>query len=96
MILAGPDSPGRVLLEETLVLYGSDMSDGNLHLTENLPILLCGAGAGLRFGEEIVLPERRPLSDLHVEIASLLGLDTLAMFGSGECMSTGRPLGIRA
>jgi uncharacterized protein DUF1552 len=84
------------LLEETLVLYGSDMSDGNVHLTENLPMLLCGAGTDLRFGEEVVPPERRPLSDLHVEIASLLGLDTLPTFGSGESMSTGLPLGIRA
>lgn len=83
------------LLEETLVLYGSDMSDGDLHLTENLPILLCGAGSDLRLGQEIVPSGRRPLSDVHVEIASLLGLTNLATFGSGECASTGQPLGIR-
>jgi hypothetical protein len=83
------------LLEETLVLYGSDMSDGNVHLTENLPMLLCGAGSDLRFGQEVIPSDRRPLSDLHVEIASLLGLTSLTMFGSGECRSTGQPVGIR-
>lgn len=83
------------LLDETLVLYGSDMSDGNVHATENLPMLLCGGGTDVRFGQEIVPTERRPLADLHVEIASLLGLDTLTAFGSGECRSTGMPLGIR-
>lgn len=83
------------LLEETLVLYGSDMSDGNVHLTENLPMLLCGAGSDLRFGQEIVPADRRPLSDLHVEIASLLGVPNLPAFGSGECRSTGQSLGIR-
>ena len=83
------------LLDETLVLYGSDMSDGNLHLTENLPMLLCGAGADLRFGQEVVPAERRPLSDLYVDIASLLGLESLTSFGSGECVSTGQSLGLR-
>ena len=83
------------LLNETLVLYGSDMSDGNVHLSENLPMLLCGAGSDLRFGQEVVPPERRPLSDLHVEIASLLGLTALTAFGSGACRSTGQPLGLQ-
>ena len=82
------------LLDETLVMYGSDMSDGNLHLSENLPMLLCGAGADLRFGQEIVPAARRPLSDLHMEIASLLDIP-LTSFGSGDCRSTGVPLGIR-
>ena len=83
------------LLDETLVMYGSDMSDGNIHLQDNLPMLLCGAGSDLRFGQEIVPATPRPLSDLHVEIAGLLGLGlTLASFGSGPCRSTGQPLGI--
>jgi hypothetical protein len=83
------------LLDETLVLYGSDMSDGYVHLSDNLPTLLCGGGTDLRFGEEIVPAGPRPLSDLHVEIAGLLGLDTLTTFGSGACQSTGQPLGLR-
>lgn len=83
------------LLDETLVLYGSDMSDGNVHLTENLPMLLCGGGTDLRFGQEVTPPDRRPLSDLHVEIATLLGLDQITAFGSGEVRSTGQPVGIR-
>ena len=83
------------LLDETLVLYGSDMSDGNVHLTDNLPMLLCGGGADLRFGQEVIPARARPLSDLHVEIASLLGLEDLTTFGSGECRSTGQPLGLR-
>lgn len=84
------------LLDETLVLYGSDMSDGNVHHTENLPMLLCGAGADLKFGQEIGSPSvRRPLSDLHMDIASLLGLSTITSFGSGVCRNTGQSLGVR-
>lgn len=83
------------LLDETLVLYGSDMSDGNVHLTENLPMLLCGAGADLRFGQEIVPSTRRPAADLHVDIAQALGLTDLTSFGSGAAASSGQTLGIR-
>ena len=83
------------LLDETLVLYGSDMSDGNVHLSENLPMLLCGAGSDLRFGQEIVPAARRPLSDLHMEIFSLLGVSGISAFGSGASRSTGQPLGVR-
>jgi hypothetical protein len=83
------------LLAETVVLYGSDMSDGNTHYTENLPMLLCGAGSDLRFGQEIIPATRRPLSDLHMEIFGLLGMTDRTAFGSGECRSTGQALGIK-
>ena len=83
------------LLDGTLVLYGSDMSDGNVHYTENLPMVLCGAGSDLRFGQEIVPAGRRPLSDLHVDILSLLGVTSVTSFGSGACQSTGQTLGVR-
>jgi hypothetical protein len=83
------------LLDETLVLYGSDMSDGNVHLTENLPMLLCGGGADLKFGQEIgSAAARRPLSDLHMDIARLLDVTALTSFGSGVCHSTGATLGL--
>lgn len=83
------------LLNDTVVLYGSDMSDGNTHYTENLPMLLCGAGSDLRFGQEIVPTARRPLADLHLEIFGLLGMTDRTVFGSGACRSTGQALGIK-
>jgi hypothetical protein len=83
------------LLDETLVLYGSDMSDGNVHLTENLPMLVCGAGTDLKFGQEIVPTARRPLSDLHMDVFSLLGVSSIPSFGSGVCRNTGQSLGLR-
>lgn len=84
------------LLDQTLVLYGSDMSDGDKHMTKNLPILLCGGGADLKFGQEVGAREQpRPLSDLYMEILPLLGIDSFSSFGSGECKSTGMPLGLK-
>jgi hypothetical protein len=85
------------LLDSTLVMYGSDMSDGDLHNTENIPTLLCGAGADLRFGEVVGdRANRRPLSDLHLEILHLLGLQAITSWGEGEIASTGQPLPLHA
>ena len=85
------------LLDSTLVMYGSDMSDGDLHATENLPVLLCGGGADLRFGQTVGdRTARRPLSDLHVDIMGLLGVPPVTAWGEGEIASTGQPLPIRA
>jgi hypothetical protein len=84
------------LLSSTLVLFGSDMSDGDLHLTTNLPVLLCGAGDDLRFGQTIgnrMTP--RPFADLQLEILQLLGVP-VSSWGDGAAASTGQPTGIRA
>lgn len=84
------------LLDSTLVMYGSDMSDGDLHATENLPVLLCGAGADLRFGQAVGdRSTPRPLSDLHVDIMGLMGITPPTPWGEGTVAATGQPLPIR-
>jgi hypothetical protein len=82
------------LLDSTLVLAGSDMSDGDLHTTENLPVVLCGNGTDLRFGEA-VSGGRRPMSDLHVDIMRLLGVAPPDVWGDGDLTSTQQALPIR-
>lgn len=84
------------LLDETLVLVGSDMSDGDIHHTENIPTLLCGGGADLKFGQVVGdRTQRRPLSDLHLDILRLLGVDSITTWGEGEIQSTGVPVPLR-
>lgn len=82
------------LIDSTLVMFGSDMSDGDLHLTENIPVALCGAGGDLRFGEAVG-EGRRPMSDLHVEIFKLLGINDISEWGEESIRNTGQPLPIR-
>jgi hypothetical protein len=86
----------RGLLDSTLVLYGSDMSDGDLHTTTNIPTLLCGAGSDLRFGQDVgSASQPRPLANLHVEILQLLGLTSVTSFGAGQAASTSAGIAIR-
>jgi len=61
---ATPDGDGN-LLENSLVLYGSSISDGNLHTHHDLPIVLAGGGAGQAKGNRhIVYPKDTALNNL--------------------------------
>ncbi|MBM4074608.1 MAG: DUF1552 domain-containing protein, partial [Planctomycetes bacterium] len=55
----------RSLLDNSMIVYGSGLGDGNSHEHHNLPILLAGRGAGtISSGRHIVVPENTPLNNL--------------------------------
>jgi len=70
------------LLAESLVLYGTDMSDGNIHATNSIPSLLCGQGADLKFGQEINFATDQTHSKLLNSVLSFYGI-TLPSIGTG-------------
>jgi len=64
---------GGTLLDDSMVFFSSEMSDGDTHSHVNLPVLLAGrAGGALRPGRHIRYPET-PIADLF--IAMLQGVD---------------------
>jgi hypothetical protein len=64
------------LLDHSMFLYGSNMSNSDRHNNYPLPTLLVGGGAGtLRGGQHIDLPERTTLSNLHLTIVNKAGLE---------------------
>jgi hypothetical protein len=69
------------LLDQTMVLYGSNMGDSNTHLNTNLPILL--AGGGFQHGQHLAFrPDHNtPLCNLYVTMLQQLGIEADA-FGS--------------
>lgn len=87
--LAGKKENGQRLLDQTMVLYGSNMGDANIHDNTNLPILL--AGGGYRHGQHVVFKRdnNAPLCNLFVTMLQRLGIDNEA-FAS----STGRVTGL--
>jgi len=73
-LAATPDGDGS-LLDHSLFLYGSNMSNSNQHDNYPLPeILVGGASGALKGGRNIVLPERTPLANLHMSILEKLGI----------------------
>ena len=67
---------GSTLLDNTVVLYGSALKNGNGHTTQDLPILLAGRGGGkFRPGRRVVLPEETPIANLHLTLARAMGIE---------------------
>lgn len=63
------ESDGSSLLDNSLVLYGSSLADGNAHAAKNLPILLAGRGGGaVRTGRQIQFRRDASMSRLHLSM----------------------------
>jgi hypothetical protein len=65
------------LLDHSLFLYGSGMSNGNQHIHTNLPILTVGGAAGRVKGDKhIRVKNNTPLSNLMLTILDVAGVST--------------------
>jgi hypothetical protein len=71
----------ETLLDRTMVLFGSNLHDGN-HGNRNLPVLL--AGGGFRHGAHLAFDQKKnlPLCRLYVSMLQRLGVETDS-FASG-------------
>jgi hypothetical protein len=69
-----PDGDGS-LLDHSVLLYGSNMSDGNIHSAKNLPNAVFGHAYGaIRGGQHIVEPPDTPLANLILSVVNRGGL----------------------
>ena len=98
-----PDGDGT-LLDHSLFVYGSGMSDGNVHNHLNLPVLLAGAAGGRLKGDRHIqagvlaaerdvqsipkFDEMTPNANLMVSVFNLYGIETDS-YGVEMCESTG-------
>ena len=70
------DEGGSSLLDNSLLIYTSYMSDGG-HGTRNYPVAVVGkAGGALKTGRHIACKEGTPMANLYVETLNLLGVKT--------------------
>jgi hypothetical protein len=73
---ATPDGDGN-LLDHTTLVYGSCLSNSNIHNHNPLPTLLAGGGAGtLKGGRHLKYPENTPMSNLLLTVLNKVGLPT--------------------
>ncbi|MGH9822630.1 MAG: DUF1552 domain-containing protein [Blastocatellia bacterium] len=64
------------LLDRSMLVYGSGLSDGNRHKHEDLPILLAGRGAGtLKSGRHLVFQEQTPITNLYLSMLDRMGVE---------------------
>ena len=71
-----PDGDGT-LLDHSMLLYGSSLSDGNKHTHVDLPVALVGgAGGTLKGGRHLRYPENTPLNNLLLSMLDKSGVRT--------------------
>ncbi len=72
---ATPDGDGS-LLDHSLFMYGSNMSNSDRHNNYPLPnILVGGANGQLKGGQHVELPEHTPMANLHLTVLNKAGLE---------------------
>ncbi len=65
---------GRTLLDESMILFGSGLRDGNSHDPKNLPLVLAGRGGGrIRPGRHLASDKGTPMSNLFVSMLDVMG-----------------------
>ena len=84
-LAATPDGDGT-MLDHTVLLYGTGISDSNTHFHDDLPVAVVGGkAAGIRGGRYVRHADGTPISNLYVSLLDRLGVAVDA-FGD----STGR------
>ncbi len=69
-----PDGDGN-LLDHSLILYGSGMSNSNVHNHSPLPVVVAGGAAGkMQGGRHLKYPENTPMSNLLLSILDKAGV----------------------
>jgi len=73
---ATPDGDGN-MLDNSMILYGSGMSNSNVHAHDQLPILIAGGAAGkLKGDRHIKVKNDTPLSNLLISMLDKAGVRT--------------------
>jgi len=78
---ATKDGDGGSLLDSSMILYGAALSDANLHLYTDLPLVLAAGGkTGVKGGVHVKYPKRTPMTNLlltMLEKANVTGVASL-------------------
>jgi hypothetical protein len=79
------DVDGKSLLDNSMIVYGGAIADGNRHSHDNLPVILAGHGGGTLTTNRFLKVSSQPMSNLFVSMLNRFGVKT-QVFGD----STGR------
>jgi hypothetical protein len=70
-----PDGDGS-LLDHSLILYGSGMSESNVHSRLDIPTLIAGGSAGqIKGNRHIKVAKETPIANLMVEFGQKFGVE---------------------
>jgi hypothetical protein len=77
------------LLDNSMIVYGSGISDANRHRHEDLPVILAGRGGGtIDTGRHLVLDKETPMNNLYLSMLDRVGAE-VETFGDGTARLQG-------
>jgi hypothetical protein len=63
------------LLDNSMVLFGSSLRDGNRHTEKDLPLILAGGGCGtIKSGRRLTAKKETPLCNLYLSLLDRMGI----------------------
>jgi hypothetical protein len=63
------------VLDNSMVVVGSAIADGQAHQHHDLPVLLCGSGGGtLKPGRHLTYPKETPMTNLYLSLLERMGV----------------------
>jgi hypothetical protein len=65
----------RNLFDNSMIVYGAGLADGNRHSHEDLPTLIAGTGGGyIKAGRRIVYRKETPMANLFLNMMDRMGV----------------------
>ncbi len=72
--LASIKEGGGALLDNAIILYGSNMANSDLHNNNPLPQLLLGRGGGIKGGQHLAMPKDTPHANILLTMVQRAGV----------------------
>jgi hypothetical protein len=91
-VLKGLQEPGGSILDNSMIVYGAGLSDGNAHLHSDLPTVIAGRGGNfIKSGRRIVFRRETPMCNLFLTMMDRMGC-RMEHFGDSTGHLTGLDL----
>ena len=86
--LRGIKEGDGTLLDNSMIMFTSDLRDGNRHAPSNLPIVLAGKGGGkLKTGQNIIFKKETNLANLYLTMLHAQGINIPQFADSKKTLS---------
>lgn len=67
------DGYNNSLLDNSMIVFGGGIADGNKHSHNDLPFILAGHGGGLKAGRHVQAAPNTPMSNVHLALLEKMG-----------------------
>ncbi len=73
--LSETEEGDSTLLDNSMIVYGAGLGDGNKHTHEDLPTIIMGSGAGtIKPGRRVVYRRETPIANLYLSMMDRMGV----------------------